>query len=44
MGISIYTANDYIKTVYERFSVHSQPELISRFRIGDGGDRFPPSE
>ncbi|RYD41015.1 MAG: helix-turn-helix transcriptional regulator [Verrucomicrobiaceae bacterium] len=39
LEISIHTANEHVKAVYQYFEVHSQPELISRFRIGNGGDR-----
>lgn len=34
MGISIHTLNDYIKHIYQFYAVHSQAELISRFRVG----------
>lgn len=34
MGISIHTLNGYTKHIYEFYSVHSQAELVSRFRIG----------
>lgn len=36
MGISIHTVSDYIKHIYDFYSVHSQAELVSRFRIGGG--------
>ena len=39
LGLSLHTINDYVKEVYQRFGVHSQPELIRRFVDGDGGDR-----
>ncbi len=39
LEISPHTVNDYVKDVFNHFSVHSQAELISRFRNGDGGDR-----
>ncbi len=32
MDISIHTVNDYIKSLYEFFSVHSHAELLNRFR------------
>ena len=35
MGISIHTLSGYIKQIYEFYSVHSQAELVSRFRIGN---------
>ncbi|CAN5348503.1 hypothetical protein BH23VER1_BH23VER1_24700 [soil metagenome] len=38
MGISIHTANDYVKAVYAHFQVNSQAGLVARFRIGDGHD------
>jgi len=38
VGISIHTAQDYIKQVYRHFSVNSQPQLMNRFFKGDGGD------
>ena len=38
MGISVNTLSGYVKDIYERFRVHSQSELISRFVEGDGGD------
>ena len=34
MGISIHTVSGYIKEIYAFYSVHSQAELVSRFRIG----------
>ena len=43
LEISIHTANEYVKTVFRHFGVHSQPELIARFRIGDQGDQLPPA-
>ncbi len=39
LRISPHTVNDYVKTVYRRFGVRSQPELMRRFFRGDGGDR-----
>jgi DNA-binding CsgD family transcriptional regulator len=38
MGISIYTAQDYIKQVYRHFNVRSHAELMGRFINGDGRD------
>ncbi len=38
LGLSLHTVNDYVKAVFQHFQVHSQAELISRFRKGDGGD------
>jgi DNA-binding CsgD family transcriptional regulator len=38
MGISIHTAQDYIKSVYRYFNVHSRAELLHRFLHGDGMD------
>jgi DNA-binding CsgD family transcriptional regulator len=40
MKISLNTAQGYIKTVYSRFNVNSQAELMSRFLHGNGRD-FP---
>lgn len=37
LEISLHTANDYAKSVFEYFEVHSQAALIARFRRGDGG-------
>jgi DNA-binding CsgD family transcriptional regulator len=34
----LHTVNDYIKELYHHFQVHSQPELMRRFFVGDGGD------
>lgn len=39
LGISIHTANDYIKQIFRHFGVKSQVELIARLRTGDGNDR-----
>ncbi len=36
LGISVHTLNGYIKELYSRFGVHSQPELIRRFVEGGG--------
>lgn len=38
LGLSLETVSGYVKDVYQQFGVHSQPELIARFRQGDGGD------
>lgn len=38
LGISENTVGGYVKSVFRHFGVHSQPELIARFRVGDGGD------
>lgn len=38
LGISVHTLNAYIKDIYSRFRVHSHPELLRRFFVGDGGD------
>jgi len=38
LEISIHTANEHVKAVFAHFGVHSQAELIGRFRSGDGGD------
>jgi DNA-binding CsgD family transcriptional regulator len=38
MKLSLHTINDYFKVIFAHFSVHSQAELIVRFRSGDGGD------
>ncbi len=37
MEISIHTANEYVKHVYDFYDVHSHAELLNRFRVGDGG-------
>lgn len=39
LGISPHTVNDYLKQIYAHFGVHSQAQLIARFRSGDGNDR-----
>jgi DNA-binding CsgD family transcriptional regulator len=39
LGLSIHTANDYAKQIFAHFGVHSQLQLIARFRVGDGNDR-----
>jgi DNA-binding CsgD family transcriptional regulator len=38
MGISVHTAQDYIKEIYRHFKVRSHAELMSRFIQGDGRD------
>ncbi len=38
LGISAHTANDHVKAIYKCFDVNSHPELLRRFRNGDGGD------
>jgi DNA-binding CsgD family transcriptional regulator len=37
LGISIHTMDGYVKDIFRHFGVHSQAELIARFRAGDGG-------
>ena len=37
LGISIHTLDGYVKDIFRHFAVHSQAELIARFRAGDGG-------
>jgi len=37
LGISIHTIDGYVKDIFRHFEVHSQAELIARFRAGDGG-------
>ncbi|MBK1882353.1 hypothetical protein JIN85_08000 [Luteolibacter pohnpeiensis] len=34
LGISPHTTNDYVKSVFEHFQVHSQAELIGKFHGG----------
>ncbi len=36
MNISIHTANEYVKHIYDFYDVHSHAELLNRFRVGDG--------
>lgn len=36
LGISIHTMDGYVKDIFRHFGVHSQAELIARFRSGDG--------
>lgn len=43
LEISIHTANEHVKAVYQYFEVHSQAALIARFRLGNGGDRHGPT-
>lgn len=38
LGISVHTVDGYIKDIFRYFGVHSQAELIARFRSGDGRD------
>lgn len=38
LGLSAHTVGEYVKDIFRHFGVHSQPELIARFRRGDGGD------
>ena len=38
LKLSPHTVNDYVKEVFRHFGVHSQAELTTRFRRGDGGD------
>lgn len=38
MQISVHTLNGYVKQIYSEYGVHSQAELMKRFRVGDGGD------
>jgi DNA-binding CsgD family transcriptional regulator len=38
LGLSVNTVNGYMKMIFRHFHVHSQVELISRLRQGDGGD------
>ncbi|QJE98123.1 helix-turn-helix transcriptional regulator [Luteolibacter luteus] len=34
LGISTHTLDGYVKDIFRHFSVHSQAELIARFRLG----------
>jgi DNA-binding CsgD family transcriptional regulator len=43
LGLSVHTVNDYLKQIFRHFGVHSQAELIARFRLGDGNDRKNPA-
>lgn len=38
LGISTHTLDGYVKDIFRHFRVHSQVELIARFRSGDGYD------
>lgn len=38
LGISVHTANDYMKRIFRHFRVRSQVELITRLRAGDHHD------
>ena len=38
LELSPHTLDGYVKEVFRFFHVHSQPELIAKFRNGDGGD------
>lgn len=38
LDLSLATANGYVKDIFNRLGVHSQVQLIARFRVGDGGD------
>ena len=38
LGLSIHTVAEYTKGVYRHFEVNGQVALISRFRVGNGGD------
>ncbi len=38
LGLSIHTVNDHLKIIFSHFGVHSQVQLIARFRHGDGND------
>lgn len=37
LNLSLHTINGYVKEVFRIMHVHSQPELIAKFRNGDGG-------
>ncbi|MDF1741234.1 MAG: helix-turn-helix transcriptional regulator [Verrucomicrobiales bacterium] len=37
MDISVHTVSGYVKQLYDYFQVNSHPELIAKFRSGDGG-------
>ncbi|MEP9347450.1 LuxR C-terminal-related transcriptional regulator [Xanthobacter sp. KR7-225] len=39
LSLSEYTVAQYQRAVYRHFDVHSHATLLSRFRMGDGGDR-----
>ncbi len=38
LQLSPHTVDGYVKEIFRYFEVHSQPELITRFREGNGGD------
>jgi len=38
LGLSVHTVNDYVKVLFSHFGVRSTPELLARFRMGDGRD------
>ncbi len=38
LGLAENTVNGYVKQIYQHFGVHSQAELVARFRRGDGKD------
>lgn len=42
LGISVHTVNDYIKHIFRHFDVHSQTQLVTRLRNGDGHDGGHP--
>lgn len=39
LSLSVHTVNDYVKQIFRHFGIHSQMDLIARFRHGDGQDR-----
>jgi DNA-binding CsgD family transcriptional regulator len=41
LGLSVATVDGYVKDVFRHFRVHSQPSLMARFSVGDGGDTTP---
>ena len=41
LGISVHTLDGYVKDIFRHFRVHSQAELIARFR--SGGAEIPPN-
>jgi len=38
LSLSAATVDGYVKDVFRYFGVHSQPALMARFSMGDGGD------
>lgn len=42
LGLSVATVDGYVKDVFRHFGVHSQPSLMARFSMGDGGDSPTP--